>query len=130
MKKMIVSFAIALSIFQFLGGCATRYQSMGFYSKEGYNDFRLAKDKFSITFRGNSYTTEEDAYKFALLRASELTVQNNYQYFVVLEEKDISTASKSYSSSEYLEVVSDKVLPGVSIIIKCFEEEPKKDWGK
>lgn len=111
-----------------LAGCSTSYHSISFLNKTGYNDFRVSKDTFTVTFRGNSYTTPEDVYKFTLLRASELALKNHFKYFVVVSEKDISTTSLEYTASEYSEVVTDKKFPGTCMTIKCYEEMPKKDY--
>ena len=73
-----------------LSGCATSYQSTGLSG--GYSETKLAPDVVRVIFRGNGYTKIERAQDFALLRASELSIQAGFPYFVVLNEQNDSKA--------------------------------------
>jgi hypothetical protein len=72
-----------------LAGCATSYQRVG--ATGGFTDMRLAPDVFRITFHGNGYTSRERAQDFALLRASELVLENGFTHFALLDEQQSST---------------------------------------
>jgi len=112
---MKLLFIIAL----FLASCATNYHSRGMMGT-GYNDFRLGSDRFTITLRGNQYTTSEDVRKYALQRASELTLRHGYLYFAVAEEKDISKKTEVHAPSKNVELIN----PGIEMTIQCFVEKP------
>ncbi len=99
-------------------GCATPYQPRGF--RGGYSDYRVSADVFSVSFRGNSSTREEVVEEFLLRRASELTLEHEYVYFVVLAEKGRTRTSSVGYSSVKVPIVS----PGSSIQIRCFRDRP------
>ena len=68
-----------------MGGCAATYRKQK--SGAGYSDYRITTDVFSVSFRGNPATQEEDVEKFLLRRACDLTLEHGYKYFVVIAEK-------------------------------------------
>jgi len=72
-------------------GCATPYQKSGFGG--GYSDTQLQDDVFSVRFRGNAYTSRATVQKYLLLRCAELTVENGYDYFIILERADTAKHS-------------------------------------
>ena len=135
MKTLIF---VVLAVLMF--GCATSYQSKGLMG--GYSETQLAPDTFKVSFGGNGYTSGERAQDFTLLRAAELTLQNGYNYFVVINEsntKSISThttggyASTSgrfyrgrYSSSTWFTPPStyNTARPQSGLAIKCYVDKP------
>lgn len=50
----------------------------------GYAESRIESNRYSISFNGNSLTEREAVETNLLYRAAELTVQNGYDYFVVV----------------------------------------------
>lgn len=109
---------ILLVVMRLCTSCSTRYHSLGVFTT-GYNNIRFAKDRFTVTFRANKYTTPEDVRKFALRRASELTLQNGFIYFQIISEKDISDKVHITTSSTMKSVVS----PGIELVIQCFTDK-------
>ena len=87
MKKIILG-ALFIAI---LSGCSTGYHPSGFGG--GYNEFKVADDKYLISFQGNGYTSGQTANIYALRRAAELTKEKGYQYFVI--ENSATTVSES-----------------------------------
>jgi len=75
-KIIILSFMIALQ------ACSTSYQSKGFSG--GYTETQLDENVFRVNFSGNGYTKKEKAADLSLLRCAELTLNNGYKYFVVI----------------------------------------------
>src|SRR5579862_5939734 len=68
----------------FLLGCATSYTpSTG---GNGFSETQVAPDTFRVIFRGNEFTSGERTQDFALLRASELTLQHGFSQFAVMNE--------------------------------------------
>ncbi|MBB4658022.1 CC0125/CC1285 family lipoprotein [Parvularcula dongshanensis] len=82
-----------------LAGCATStpYTSAeGSRSGYGFTDQKIEDDRYRITFRGNSLTGRDTVENYLLYRAAELTLQNGYDYFVVV--KDDTEKQTNYTS--------------------------------
>ncbi len=47
----------------------------------GYTETQLGKDRYRVTFTGNSRTDKETVNDYAMLRAAELTLQSGYDWF-------------------------------------------------
>ncbi len=75
-----------------LVGCATGYARHGFSG--GYSDMKLQDDIFRVMFSGNAFCGRGRAEDFTLLRCAELTLEQGYRYFIIIDEKsEISTSS-------------------------------------
>lgn len=74
-----------------LSGCATSYHKAGFTG--GFSETRLAENIFQISYRGNAFTSAERASDFSLLRAAELTLDNGYHYFAIIDSREDSSLS-------------------------------------
>ncbi|MHA7870725.1 MAG: CC0125/CC1285 family lipoprotein [Hyphococcus sp.] len=59
----------------------------------GFTDQRIEENRFRITFRGNSSTRRETVENSLLYRAAELTVDQGYDYFIVVENETERTSS-------------------------------------
>lgn len=79
----------------FMSGCATGYKSVRFTG--GYSDTKLQDDVYEVSFKGNGYTGRDKAKDFALLRASEVALNNGYKYFVILEGEN-TTKTQMYTT--------------------------------
>lgn len=66
-------------------GCAsqTPYQPAEERGKVGYSETQLTENRYRITFTGNSRTPSETVQDYALLRAAELTLQEDYEWFLL-----------------------------------------------
>src|SRR5262245_44103649 len=71
-----------------LVACATPYQSRKFSG--GYSDEKVADDVYEVTFAANGATRDETVRTYLLYRCAELTKQNGFDHFVVLEDKDLT----------------------------------------
>ncbi|MEM9496038.1 MAG: hypothetical protein AAGA09_08540 [Pseudomonadota bacterium] len=97
MMRMISLGASAL----LLAACATSTpygpatQSGGY----GFSEQRIEDNRFRITFRGNSLTARETVENSLLYRAAELTRQEGYDYFTVVENDTETRTSVVGSSS-------------------------------
>lgn len=140
MKKLMI-FSLGLV----LAGCsaATTYHARDF-SGEGYGDYRLAVDRFTITFRANEHTEPEEVRKYALRRASEVATNYGYRYFTVEQERDLTRVSIVKSKEErltsFLNLLEDaqepqkKVIekerqvqkPAMELMIRCYNDKPPK----
>lgn len=74
-----------------IAGCAhpTPYQPQSASSSHstGYSDERLSADRFRVSFRGNSLTSRETVEAYLLYRAAELTVEQGYDWFSVIDRE-------------------------------------------
>lgn len=72
-----------------LAGCmtATPYQpeAAGQRTSGGYSEQRLGPDRYRVHFHGNSMTPRDRVEGYMLYRAAELTVQNGYDWFLILD---------------------------------------------
>ncbi|MDJ0651440.1 MAG: hypothetical protein QNJ27_00260 [Simkaniaceae bacterium] len=136
--------SVAVLIFT---GCATSYQPEGLDG--GYSETLMAHDTYIVTFKGNEFTSHEQSIRYALKRASELTLYSGYKYFSISSSVNHSeqiaysntyeNASSQvdvygYSSSMQGQCEGSSSIrsfsgittkPAVSILIKCYHEKPK-----
>ena len=99
MKKL---FTYSLLVI-FITSCATAYQPTGFSG--GFTDTQLSENVWKVSVNGNGYTSKSTISDYALLRASELTLQKGYKYFVVgsqnEDSKKFNATFGSNSSNTY-----------------------------
>ena len=84
-----------------LAGCMTEtaYRpatGKGFY-RTGYSDRQVEANRFLVTFAGNTVTDRDTVERYLLYRAAELTVQNGYDYFVMVQ-RDTDRQARTYST--------------------------------
>ena len=70
----------------FLVACASRpiYSPAPKSGSVGYYDSKLTEDRYRITFIGYPSTTGDEVQNYVLLRAAELTLQNGFDWFKVI----------------------------------------------
>ncbi len=105
-----------------LAGCVTEYVPSS--GGDGYSETQLSPTSFQVTFRGNTKTTPERAYDFALLRAAELALANKCPHFVVISATagDNGTAGMMINSSFIA-----KKKPELSLSIRIHATKPSGD---
>ena len=69
-----------------LGGCATKYQEMGFTG--GVSAEPVLTDVYRIVARGNGYTSADRVQDFVLLKAAETTLEAGSNYFMIINQSD------------------------------------------
>ena len=77
--------AITILLLSFLFGCATAYQKNGLMG--GFTTTQLDENIFTVTFKGNAYTARDKANDYALLRSAEVTLENGFTYFTIVDAK-------------------------------------------
>lgn len=101
MKSALITLCMSALV---LCGCATPYAKYGYWNDGGYTDRRIQDNIFKVTFEGNQYSKRDEVVDFALLRATEVAMENGYNYFVITEGdvwKDnltFSTPATSYTT--------------------------------
>lgn len=80
-----------------LAACATPTPYGPIDGRYGYSDQRVEADRYRIAFSGNASTPRETVETFLLYRAAELTLENGYDYFLVVEQD--TDATRTYTTS-------------------------------
>lgn len=78
--RLFICFSLTVLM---LSGCATPYKQEGFSG--GFSETQLDRNMFSVSFRGNGYSSPERVNEMALLRSADIALEHGYLYFVVLE---------------------------------------------
>lgn len=98
MTKRSVAAALALVLAASLAACAspTPYQPNipGQAEKGGYSERKLEPNRWQVTFAGNSLTSRDTVEGYLLFRSAELTVQQGYDWFEMVDrhtERDART---------------------------------------
>jgi len=89
MTKKSVVFAVGLALAAGLAACATPtpYQPNipGQATSGGYSEIRLEPNRWRVNFQGNSLTSRETVEGYLLFRAAELTVQQGFDWFSIVD---------------------------------------------
>ncbi|MEL7485962.1 MAG: hypothetical protein AAGJ87_01975 [Pseudomonadota bacterium] len=96
---MIIRVFLAIAGALIVSACATStpYGPASERGGYGFAEQQIEQNRYRVTFRGNSSTRREDVENFLLFRAAELTVQNGFDHFIVIEG-DTETRT-TYSTS-------------------------------
>ena len=99
MRRLLTAAAAAAAIGGALTGCATPtpYQPALSESRYpfGYRDQKLDADNWRVSFSGNSVTKRETVENYLLYRAAELTVQQGYDWFAIVD-RETDRKSRTY----------------------------------
>jgi len=87
-----------------LAGCesATTYHPAtghGF-NREGFSEQRVEANRFMVSFAGNSVTSRDTVERYLLYRAAELTVQNGYDWFELVD-RNTDRKTRTYVSDPF-----------------------------
>lgn len=96
MQKLGVLAAAAVLV-----GCASSsvdYSPADGPGAEGYSERAISSDRYSVTFVGDSSTELATVQDYALLRAAELTVQKNYDWFSVASRETVELGDEGRDS--------------------------------
>lgn len=124
-----------------LVACATPYGKYGLLG--GFTDSRIDENTFSIAVDTNGFTSQQTTSMHALYRAAELTVENGFDYFVIVNGANNSasmamampggstsnTTINAYGSSAYARttntyaptIVVPVAFPNSTLMIKSFK---------
>jgi hypothetical protein len=93
LRVVLATFGLAV-----LAGCATQTPyGPADTSGYGFSEQRIEDNRFRIMFRGNSLTDRQTVENYLLFRAAEVTLQNGYDYFIVVEDETEKTTTYSGS---------------------------------
>lgn len=98
--------------------CSSSYQPR---SLQDNSYVRVDQDLFLVSFRGKG--SVEKVKEQALIRASELTLQNGYRYFAIVDKRDISKKHLEWDGGWIKGDggVNTTKYPGVELMVKCYK---------
>ncbi|MHA6722661.1 CC0125/CC1285 family lipoprotein [Sphingomonas sp. RS2018] len=67
------------------------------FNRDGFSDQQIERDRFAVTFAGNSYTSRERVERYLLFRAAELTLSRGYDHFI-LANRDLDKQQRTYTT--------------------------------
>ena len=84
--------SICTGVVMVLASCATvdaPYHPVqpGVHGLEGYSERLLAADRYRVTFAGDAFTSRDTVEGYLLYRSAELTLQQGYDWFRVIERE-------------------------------------------
>lgn len=79
---------ILFSLLLFVAGCSNNFQPESFFSASGYRDSQISENVFFVSYVGRSALGPNDPEikkirDLALLRASDITIENGYSFFSI-----------------------------------------------
>ena len=101
----------------------------------------LSPKSFTVNFCGNAYMSQKEVDKYALQRASEVTLVKGYPYFAVMSKKDNSEVCVVNPENTYSSAMSSTGRrpssydfpsfrkPNVTLAIQCFAKGEKMPDG-
>jgi hypothetical protein len=85
--RRTVALAVAATLLGAIGGCTTSPTPYGPATDGyGYSDQQIEQTRYRVSFAGNSATSRETVENYLLYRAAQLTVQNGYDYFTLVNQ--------------------------------------------
>lgn len=99
MKKLLAAMALISLVACGSSGPYTQARSEGDY---GYLENRITENRYRVSFRGNAGTTSDQVKDMALLRAAELTLLNNYDWFRVVSSRPTNSRLAPWLAPPYL----------------------------
>ena len=121
LQPTIIFLLIAL-----LGACAKPLQTDNYETR--INATRLGTDSFIVSYSGQ--VTDERVVDLALLRSAELSLQNGFNYFIIVETDESAASYATAESSSAPEFTLHNGLqlqhsdPGATNTIVCFKHKP------
>ena len=88
-RKSIILMALALA----LAACVMSTPYAPIDGQYGYSEQRIEADRYRVVFNGDASTPRETVENYLLFRAAELTVQQSYDYFIVVEQETEATTT-------------------------------------
>lgn len=85
-----------------LAGCVTATPYQPAIDGHGYSEQKLESNRYKVLFAGNSSTPRRTVENYLLYRAAEVTLQNGYDYFVLVDQStDADTEYRESFSGGY-----------------------------
>lgn len=118
--------AIIFLLISLLGACAKPLQPDNYETR--ISSTRLGTDSFIVSYSGQ--ITDEQVVDLALLRSAELSLQNGFNYFIIVKTDESAAIYATAESSGATEFTLHNGLqlqhsdPGTTNTIVCFKHKP------
>lgn len=86
----------AIPLLLLLGACASPTPYVPADGGYGYKEQQLETNRYRVTFAGNPSTPRETVQNYLLYRSAELTVENGFDYFTVVD-RDVERSTRYYN---------------------------------
>lgn len=110
---MKINYYLILLLVFLISGCSTPYQPFSVFSRGGYKEKQISQNTYQVDYYGNRATSKETLNTLLQYRSAEITLQNKYNYYVVLKAK------RRVPGSVYGGFIS------TIQVIKMFKKKPK-----
>jgi hypothetical protein len=118
---------LILLIVTLLTECVTKYQAWS--KSQGYKETKIEDGKVKVSFAANIYTDDETVKDYLLYRCAELTLENKFDYFIILEQKNDKLRTNLTSSVVGYASVQLNSPPAYSYIIECGKGKKPDDYN-
>ena len=90
--RRLIGATICTGVVMLMAGCATvnapyHPAELGVHGSDGYSERPLAPDRYRVTFAGDEFTARDKVEGYLLYRSAELTLQQGYDWFRVVERE-------------------------------------------
>ncbi len=87
---------LTVSLSTMLGACAVPTPYKAADGGYGYSDQQIEENRYRVSFDGNASTPRDEVQNYLLYRAAELTVQNGFDHFTIVD-RDVERSTRYYS---------------------------------
>ncbi|MFZ3485322.1 CC0125/CC1285 family lipoprotein [Sphingomonas sp. 3-13AW] len=102
-RKRFASLGTAIVGALVLAACATptpyRPATGNGFARTGYSDEQIEPNRFQVSFSGNTLTSRETVERYLLFRAAQLTLEQGYDYFILVD-RDTERRSRTYATPD------------------------------
>ncbi len=84
---------------------------------------RVDQDTFQVSSPGSANSEDEKSVDLALLRSAEITLENGFNYFVIIES--VGQQDSAYEATSYGDDTYSHSDPGTTNTIVCFKQKPQ-----
>jgi hypothetical protein len=99
--RRVAAAALLTSGLLVVAGCATESTygpaTGSGYERSGYSDRMIEANRYSVSFAGNSYTSRDTVERYLLYRSAELTVQQGFDYFILVD-RNTDKRTRTYTT--------------------------------
>lgn len=108
---------LGFALFLVLAGCASKplYSPAKSSESIGYFETQLTDNRYRVIFNGGINTPIDQVKNYALLRSAELTIEQGYSWFQIVERENSGVASDRNSPK-----VSVSVGVGAGGVPRCY----------
>lgn len=95
---MLITRIVLIAALFSLTACASspRYVAADSAGDYGHYSRKISENRYRVNFNGNRRTDLQDTRDYALLRAAELTLAKDFEWFQIIDRETATTESTSY----------------------------------